>query len=186
MVNRDPLIRASEGLPDFDEVYRDHVQRVARWAARLGGPEEDVDDVVQEVFTAVHRQLPGFRGECRLSTWIYRITANRVVERRRKERWRRWLGGSAEDVAGRIAATTPTPIEALERRENAARVYRALDQMNERYRTLIILFEIERLSGQEIAELMEMSLDSVWVTLFRARAQFVKRLAQEEEHDELV
>jgi RNA polymerase sigma-70 factor (ECF subfamily) len=162
--------------PDgFEKVYREHVESVARWAARLGGAEIDVDDVVQEVFVAVHKQLPRFRGDSSLRTWLYRITANQVGERRRGDRWRRfWSGPPAEDVA----SPALTPVENLERREAAARVYRALDAMNDRYRTLVILFELEKLSGQEIAELLGMSLDSVWVTLHRARAQFKKRLEE--------
>jgi RNA polymerase sigma-70 factor (ECF subfamily) len=165
---------------DFEGVYREHAERVARWAARLGGPEIDVDDVVQEVFVAVHKQLAAFRGESQVATWLYRITANQVGERRRRDRIRRWLGGSATDVGGKLPSPGLSPVEALERREASQRVYKILDQMNERYRTLMILFEIEKLSGQEIANLTGMSLDSVWVGLHRARAQFVKRLEREE------
>jgi RNA polymerase sigma-70 factor, ECF subfamily len=161
----------------FDKLYREHVEDVARWAARLGGAGIDVDDVVQEVFVAVHKQLPGFRGESTVRTWLYRITANQVGERRRRDRWRRFLRGSDKE-AERMASPALTPVEALERREAAARVYRALDAMNDRYRTLVILFELEQLSGQEIAELTGMSLDSVWVTLHRARAQLKKRLEE--------
>ena len=176
--NRDA---AEAGVPlDFDGLYKENVERVARWAARLGGPDMDVDDVVQEVFVAVHRQLHTFRGEAKVSTWLYRITANQVGERRRRERWRRWLGGSATDVAGKVASPALSPVEALEQREAQARVYRALDRLNDRYRQLIVLFEIEKLSGQEIAQLMAMSLDSVWVGLHRARAQFLKQLKREE------
>jgi RNA polymerase sigma-70 factor (ECF subfamily) len=157
----------------FDKLYREHVEQVARWAARLGGADLDVDDVVQEVFVAVHKQLSRFRGESSVRTWLYRITANQVAERRRRDRWRRLFGGApAED----LESPALTPVENLERREAQARVYRALDAMNDRYRALVILFELEKLSGQEISELLGMSLDSVWVTLHRARAQFKKRL----------
>src|SRR5947209_6991554 len=89
--------RVSEPL-DFDAVYRAHAAKVARWAARLGGPAVDLDDVVQEVFLIVHRQLAKFRGEAQVTTWLYRIAENVVRHRRRKERFRRWLSGSAEDV----------------------------------------------------------------------------------------
>jgi RNA polymerase sigma-70 factor (ECF subfamily) len=176
----DPAEASRERL-DFDDLYRKYVDHVARWSARLGGVDSEVDDVVQEVFVAVHRQLPKFRGDCQVSTWLYRITVNQIAERRRRDRWRRWLGGSAAEVAGHLPSPGLTPVEALERREVSARVYRALDRLNERYRTLVILFEIERLPGQEIAELMGMSLDSVWVSLHRARAQFVRQLGREEE-----
>jgi len=174
-------VAAANNPRDFEGLYREYVEQVARWAARLGGADIDVDDVVQEVFVAVHKQLPGFRGESQISTWLYRITANQVGERRRRDRWRRWLGGSANEVAGQLPSPALTPVEVLERRECSALVYRVLDTMNERYRTLVILFDLERLTGQQIAALTGMSLDSVWVGLHRARAQFVKRLRSQEE-----
>jgi RNA polymerase sigma-70 factor, ECF subfamily len=164
--------------PDFDAVYRAHVDRVARWAARLGGPAMDVDDVVQDVFIVVHRQLPGFRGDASVATWLYRITANVVRDRRRRERWRRFVGALLPELAARLPAPGATPMETLEQRETLARVYRVLDGMNERYRTLIVLFEIEKLSGGEVAELTGIRPGTLWVALHRARAQFEKRLAR--------
>jgi RNA polymerase sigma-70 factor (ECF subfamily) len=150
------------------ELYRAHAQTVARWASRLGGPAIDVEDVVQEVFLVVQRRFDGFRGEAHIKTWLYRITANTVRWRRRKEKWRRWLGGSADEVAGGLAARGPTPLESLE-------VYRVLDGMRERYRTVLILFEIEGMTGAEIAALMGAKVDTVWVWLYRARKQFEER-----------
>ena len=150
------------------DLYLLHAQTVSRWASRLGGPAIDVEDVVQEVFLVVHRRLDGFRGDAHIKTWLYRITANVVRWRRRKDKWRRWLGGSADEVAGGVAARGPTPLEALE-------VYRVLDGMREKYRTVLILFEIEGMSGAEIAQLMSAQVDTVWVWLHRARKQFAER-----------
>src|SRR5438067_5524112 len=93
------LVRAREPLA-LVGVYRAHAQDVARWAQRLGGPAVDVEDVTQEVFLAVHRKLAGFRGDSSLTTWLYRITENVVRHRRRKDRWRKRLSGSAEETAG--------------------------------------------------------------------------------------
>jgi RNA polymerase sigma-70 factor (ECF subfamily) len=165
--------------PDFDAVYRAHAARVARWSARLGGPTIDVDDAVQEVFLVVHRQLSKFRGDAQITTWLYRITENVVRHRRRKERIRRWLRGSAHDVGAKLVSSRPTPVEELERRQALQKVYRILDSMNERYRTLLILFELEELSGEEIAELTGTGVDALWVALHRAHAQFVQRMEHE-------
>lgn len=167
------------------ELYHRHVQDVARWAQRLGGPGVDTEDVVQEVFLAVHRKLPQFRGDSRPSTWLYRITENVVRHRRRKDRWARWLGGTAQEVAGERASPEPLPSAGLDARETSRRVYRALDQMKEKYRTVLILFELEELSGEEIAELTGARLATVWVWLHRARNDFARRLEaieREERH----
>jgi RNA polymerase sigma-70 factor (ECF subfamily) len=162
----------------LEAVYRAHAQRVARWAARLGGPTLDAEDVVQEVFLVVHRLLPSFRGDAELTTWLYRITENVVRHRRRKERLRRWLGGAPEALEAE--AGPETPAEDLERREARRLVYRVLDGMGEKYRTVLILFELEGLPGDEVARLMDARPATVWVWLHRARSQFLAGLERVE------
>ncbi|MHB8873727.1 MAG: RNA polymerase sigma factor [Myxococcaceae bacterium] len=177
LVNRSPLVQEDAGQPlALSEVYRRHARQVGRWAARLGGPAIDVEDVVQEVFLAAHRKLAGFRGEASLTTWLYRITENVVRHRRRKDRWRRWLGGTADEVAAEVPSPGPTPIEAVAARQANERVYRVLDGMKEKYRTVLILFELEEHSGEEVASLTGAKIGTVWVWLHRARADFAKRL----------
>jgi RNA polymerase sigma-70 factor (ECF subfamily) len=166
---------AARDKPTFARLYRDHVQQVARWAARLGGPALEVEDVVQEVFMIAHRQLEKFRGDSLVSTWLFSITHNVVRHRRRKENLRRFLLVAAQGES-RDRPLRPTPVEELERREATSTVYRALDGLREKYRTVFILFEIEGLSGPEIAELTGLSPATLRVRLFRARAQFAERL----------
>lgn len=171
-LRRTPELPAEDAL-DLDALYRAHVDRVARWVARLVGPSPAVDDLVQDVFLRVQRLLPSFRGDAKVTTWLYRITENVVRNHRRKERLRRLLGVPAPDPA---ASATAPPLEALERREASQLVYRILDTLRERERNLIILFELEQLSGDEIAELTGMTIGAVWVGLHRARAKFLKQL----------
>ncbi|WP_224246378.1 RNA polymerase sigma factor [Hyalangium gracile] len=159
------------------EVFRRHGGDVARWASRLGGPGLELEDVVQEVFLKVHQLLPGWRSDrAQLTTWLYRITENVVRHRRRKERMRRWLGGSAAEVGQDVPSPARTAEEQLAGHQTQARFYRALEGMNERYRAALILFELEGLSGEEIATLMDAKTATVWVWLHRARATFLERL----------
>jgi RNA polymerase sigma-70 factor (ECF subfamily) len=176
-----PFPAADEEPIDFATVYRCHAQSVARWAARLGGPDIDVEDLVQDIFLNVQRSLPQFRNQASIATWLYRITQNAVTRRRRKLSWRRWLSGSAEDVAGGVAGPGATPLEALESRQAQALVYRALDSMKERHRTLLILFELEEMPGEQIAELTGTRTATVWVQLHRARAEFLSKLSELQE-----
>ncbi len=161
---------------ELDLIYRAHAPLVATWASRLAGPTCDLEDLVQEVFLVVERRLPSFRGDAKLTTWLYQITHNVVRSHRRKARVRRWLSGSAEETAGELPSTDSTPIEDLERARARATVYGALDEMGDKYRTVFILFELEGLSGQEIAELTGTKLGTVWVRLHRARAEFERRI----------
>ncbi|MGC4119497.1 MAG: sigma-70 family RNA polymerase sigma factor [Myxococcales bacterium] len=176
--------QADASPPSTEAVFRAHGAQVSRWARSLAGPETDVEDLTQEVFTVVHARLRSFRGDSHLSTWLFGITANVVRRRRRIDRVRRWLGGSAQEVAGELPAQGPGAVEALERREARAKVYRVLEQMNERYRTAIILFELEDVPALEVAQLMGVKPTAIWVLLHRARADFGKRLQQLEGREE--
>lgn len=164
---------AVEERPSIAALYAAHAQRVGRWAARLGEPGFDVEDIVQEVFLVAHRRLSEFRPEARATTWLFGITRN-VVRGRRRKRWgrERSLG---EDETPELPDLGPSPADALERRQTTERVYRILATMNDRYREHLILFELEGLSGEAIAELTGTKVSNVWVTLSRARAQFLER-----------
>jgi RNA polymerase sigma-70 factor (ECF subfamily) len=155
-------------------LYREHAQRVAAWASRLGGPRRgaDLEDVVQEVFLRVHRALPGFRGEAEVTTWLYRITENVVRARMRKERLRKFFGfdgTSYEEKSAEVPSPRPTPEGDLEHRERAKMLYDALDNVPATYRNSFILFEIEGLPGEEVARLVGVKLPTLWVRLSRAR-----------------
>jgi RNA polymerase sigma-70 factor (ECF subfamily) len=176
-----PAAEESSPVPTLDALYRAHAGPVARWAARLGGPGYDVEDLVHEVFLVVRRRLPEFRGDAKLSTWLYRITLRVALQNRRKERFRRWFGGARRlEIEDAIAPSRLTPVDDLERRQDTEACYRILDGMPDKYRTVLILFELEELSGEEIAALTGLKLATVWVRLHRARARFlaeVRRMA---------
>jgi RNA polymerase sigma-70 factor (ECF subfamily) len=159
-------------------IYRAHVQRVARWTGRLGGPLVDVEDVVQEVFLKVQHLLPGFRGDAELTTWLFRITENVVRHRRRRERLHRWLSGGSKEALAQLPSSLPSPLEQLERHEATGLVYRVLDSMREQARTVLILFDLEGLSGDELEQLTGVKAATLRVRLHRARAEFAARLAR--------
>jgi RNA polymerase sigma-70 factor (ECF subfamily) len=169
----------SDAPVDVAALFRAHGRAVMRWAARLGGPGIEVDDVVQEVFLVANRRLPTFDGRAAVTTWLFRTTAKIVLTARRKQRLRRWLSRTPEAAVTTMSTVGPTPGEALERGREIADVYRVLDRLPEKQRRVLILFEIEGLSTQEIAELIGAKLATVRVWLFRARARFL------EEHERL-
>jgi RNA polymerase sigma-70 factor (ECF subfamily) len=156
----------------FQEAYRDHAQTAARWARQLGGAEIDVEDVVQEVFLVVSRRLSSFRGDARFSSWLFEITRKIVANHRRRQRWRFWRAGHEQSLAD-AASPGLDPAAALERRQTVALFYRALDRLPDKYRTVLVLYEIEGLSTQEIADLRAQNLSTVKVQLARARERFL-------------
>ncbi|HEY7371216.1 MAG TPA: sigma-70 family RNA polymerase sigma factor [Polyangia bacterium] len=172
---------AAPAPADLDGIYRSHAETVARWVGHLGGPTADVDDLVHEIFLVADRRLPEFRGEAKVTTWLYRITERVVRGRRRNERLRRWLGRTrSADVERAVAPSQLTPIEELERRRAVETVYRILDRLPGKYREVLILFELEGASGEEIAALTGRKPATVWVQLHRARKQFLEELQRDE------
>jgi RNA polymerase sigma-70 factor (ECF subfamily) len=168
---------------DTAAVYAEHVHQVARWAERLGGPDHDLEDVVHEVFGIVHQQRARFRHESSVATWLFGITDNVVRHRRRKERWRRWLAGSAEDTAGHIASPAPDPLRQVERDEATRTVYRLLDELPERDRQILILCELEELAADEVGALLAIRPANARLRLHRARARFLRVYRQAEAAD---
>ena len=167
--------------PDVASLYRMYAAKVGRWAARLGGPSIEVEDVVQEVFLVAKRRLVSFRsdGGGSVTTWLFRATDRIVKATRRKQRLRRLFGVAPDvDAAGAGVAAGPIPGDDLERRQAMARAYRVLDRLPERHRRVLILFELEGLSTQEIATLIGARAGTVRVWLYRARAAFLQH------HDE--
>lgn len=159
---------------DAGNMYRMHVHQVGRWAARLGGPALDLEDTVHEVFAIACARLPSFRGDSSLATWLFGITDKVVRHRRRKERWRRWLAGSADETAGHLPASGPDPLKAAEQSQTARSVYRTLDQLADSDRRILILFELEEMSADEVGELLGIKPANARLRLHRARARFLR------------
>jgi RNA polymerase sigma-70 factor, ECF subfamily len=179
--NMRPLLLVPTGPQDlptdlsFNDVYRLHAKRVALWIRRLGGPRIDADEALQEVFIAVSRRLSEFRGEGKLTTWLFRVTTLVVANHRRAARRRGFWTGVMGRRLEAVPSNQPTPGEALEEREVAERFYRVLDDLPEHYRQVLVLFEMEEMTTEEIASTVDRPPATVRVWLHRARAQFTKR-----------
>jgi len=158
---------------DAGTIYRMQVHQVARWVARLGGPALDLEDTVHEVFAVACRRLSSFRGESSMSTWLFGITDKVVRHRRRKERWWRWLSGSANATAGHVAGAGPDPLRVVEQNQTARDVYRILDLLPEGDRRILILFELEELAAYEVAALLGIKAANARLRRHRARARFL-------------
>lgn len=176
---------------DFESVYRAHSRTVGRWAAGLLGPTQDCEDVVQEVFLVVRRRLPEFRGDAEITTWLYEITV-RVVQRfRRRAHWWSWITGRgkhpgrgrARDCLQPSDQGESDPQATLEAREMTRVLYHLLDELSDTQRTAFILYELEGLTGEQIAAITGASVRTVWVRLSRARHKFLAGMRAWEERE---
>jgi RNA polymerase sigma-70 factor (ECF subfamily) len=167
-----------------DEFYQRFRRNVAANLYRVLGDGHELDDLVQDVFVIAFRGLDSFRGDARLSTWLYRICVNVALGRIRTRVRRPPPVAVAEigEVADLRATDRPeTPERALEREQAKARVYRALDQLAPKKRIVLYLHEIEGLDLKDIAYLVDSNAVTVRTRLFYAKREFYKILAADEE-----
>ena len=166
-----------------DELYHRFRRQVAGNLYRVLGDRGDLDDLVQEVFVIAFRGLERFRGDARLSTWLYRICVNVALGRIRTRKRRPTAIGMADlDTAAIDPSLTErpeTPEKSLERLQDRERVYRALEGLAPKKRIVLYLHEIEGMDLKEIAYLVDSNPVTVRTRLFYARKEFYKVLAGE-------
>ncbi len=166
--------------PSLEALYRRHAAAVLRWAARLLGPSGDPDDVVHDVFLVVQRRLGDFRGDAQITTWLHGITLRTALAHRRRHRRWQWLRsgeGNTRGIAwlanfGAPAGDSADPHTALERRRDTEAFYSLLEKIDDKYRTVLILRELEGLPVEEIAQLTGATVANVWARLSRGRQKF--------------
>ena len=161
---------------EFDRVYLEHVHHVSRWARALGGLDADVDDLTQDVFLVVRRKLDTYTGPS-LPAWLYGITRKTVSDYRRRAWLRRLLSGVTRSMQQSPALQVKETSDPFERWEAERTLKSVLAQMSEVRRTAFVLFEIEGYSGEEIAELEQIPLATVYTRLHHARKDYLKLLA---------
>ena len=161
----------------FEDIYGQWFHDVSRWIRAFGGLDADLDDLAQEVFLIVRRKLPAFDGE-NLAGWLYRITQRTVRDYRRRAWYRRFLSKQHVELRPERepAASAADPSEVLERREAERILVQILAKMGETRRTAFILFEIEGYTGEEIANLEDVPINTVWTRLHHARKEFYSLL----------
>lgn len=164
----------------FEEVYARGFPHVIRWIRAFGGLDADVEDLAQETFVVVRRQLAKFDGT-NLAGWLYRITQRTVRDYREGAWYRRALLRKRRDDTRprKNAASSPSdPNELLEHRESIRVLSELLAELSASHRTAFVLFEIEGYTGEEIAELEEIPLNTVWTRLHHARKELCMLIAR--------
>lgn len=160
----------------FEKLVRTYEAPVYRLALRMcGGRAEDAQEVAQEAFLAAWRGLPRFRGQCRFSSWLYKLTANAAVDHLRREK-RRPAAVPLENAGE--PADPHTPQEELERRELHRAVQQALDRLTPEHREVLLLRQMQGLSYQEIGAALSLEEGTVKSRLSRAKRQLRTILAE--------
>lgn len=161
---------------DFAALYEAHFDFVWANARRLGVPPASIDDAVQDVFLAVHRRLPEYRGEASLKTWLFHFVLRVAATHRRaaaaQER------KQAPERAAPSGEVLP-PDEAVEGKRATQLLYRLLGELSEARRELFVLVEIEEVSIAEAAALLGLNVNTAHSRLREARSHFEQAVARE-------
>jgi RNA polymerase sigma-70 factor (ECF subfamily) len=161
----------------FELLMRRYNQRLYRILyGELGDPDE-AEEVLQETWVRAYRHLASFRGEARLSTWLMRIGLHEAWARRQRQR--RFVVLDAERDELPEPDLEPSPERRAFSAELRAELERAVAAMPSHFRTVFLMREVEELSTEETAELLELTPENVKVRLHRARAHLRTALEQQ-------
>jgi len=161
--------------PTWEQVVADHSARVYRLALRLTGNPHDAEDLTQDVFVRVFRALDRFQPGT-LEGWLHRITTNLYLDgARRRQRIR--FDPMADNAEERLPARDAAPGELLADHDLDHDVEQALAALQPEFRVAVVLCDIEGLSYEEIADVLEVKLGTVRSRIHRGRAQLRAALA---------
>lgn len=167
----------------FELLVKTRKDRVYDFCVRMLGDREEAFDVTQDVFVSIHGHLESFRSDATLSTWIFRIAKNHCLNRLKylKRRGRGKsdeLGDVPEQVIGEALGPPGQPDELMEAARQKALIHRAVSQLEEDQRVLVVLRDIEGLSYEEIVEITDLAEGTVKSRLHRAREKLAGILAK--------
>ena len=151
---------------------------------------EDAEDTTQEVFIEVFQSFKNFKGESKLSTWIYRIAVTKSLDHLRKKNRKKRFGfvqslfGNEKDEPTIEIPNFHHPGIQLENKERAAILFAAINKLPENQKTAFVLHKIEDLSYTEVADVMQVSLSSVESLMFRAKQSLQRLLGDYYEKNE--
>lgn len=159
---------------NFADVFAEYQRPIYNYLLRMTQNQAKAEDLTQETFIRAHRGLPGFRGDASLSTWIYRIATNVSHDHFRRRATRQTEADlSLEEIESDgewlVDEVSSPPEQLAAQSEMSDCVQRFIHRLSPDYRAVLMLRELQGLKNREIAEVLDVSLDTVKIRLHRAR-----------------
>jgi RNA polymerase sigma-70 factor (ECF subfamily) len=179
-----PHVNAPFTTPNLTEIAADHGEFLWMTLQRLGVRRDDCPDMVQNVLMVVHRKLPTYDGRAPVRAWLYGICVKEVSTHRRRA-WVRRERPVEPEAMPPIPASTDDPERAASMREQNARFEAMLDELDPDKRAVLVMYEIEERSCDEIAALHGIPVGTVHSRLHAARRGFrvvLERWAKRDAH----
>jgi len=180
------FLKGDEGA--FNRLVLSYQNKVYGLCCRMMGNFEEAEEVAQEVFITVYKSLGEFRGDSRFSTWLYRITVNHCKNRLKYLGRRKYYQSESLDcpiesgdgeIRMQIADENLDPMEQMEQKEVQALVQRKLEELDDEQKIVLMLRDIEGMSYQEIAEILDLREGTVKSRIHRARLELKGKLEKE-------
>lgn len=171
----------------FEVLVKTHQDRVYDFCVRMLTDREEAFDLTQEIFISVHKHLDKFRADAKLTTWIYRIARNHCLNRlkylKRRGRGRSDEYGESNElsITESLGGGPQQPDDAVMGKNDRALVHRAIQELDEDQRSLVVLRDVEGLSYEEIMDITELPEGTVKSRLHRAREKLAGILTRLEE-----
>lgn len=166
----------------FGLLIERYEQKLKRYVARLGVKNfDDQQDVMQEVFLKIYKNLNGFDTKLSFSSWAYRIAHNEAVSwyRKRNVRPEGHLVAESDEIVSLISSKDDTADVLIDRKFNAQELSRALEKLDEKYREVIILRYFEHKEYDEISDILKIPVGSVGTLLHRGKKRLSTELNKE-------
>ncbi len=172
----------------FEELILTYQKKILNFTYRMLGDIGDAEDVAQEVFLKAYRAISGFDGKSSFSTWIYKIASNTAMDELRKRKRRgtdKNISLYGEDEDGEfelpISDEADAPYTSLRKKEAQKALWRAIEKLNDEYKTVIVLRDIQNISYEEITKVTGLSLGTVKSRISRGRLILRKILEKNRE-----
>jgi RNA polymerase sigma-70 factor, ECF subfamily len=168
----------------FQELIKPHEPKIYNLLLSMTGNEAEAADFFQEAFISAWRNLSSFKGKSSFSTWLYRIAVNTVLMKRRKKKLPTVsldvpIVANGEEISRDFAGDwSDNPLASLENQELRERLNKAIRELPEKYRTVLVLSDVQGLPNEEIRKVMKLSLPSVKTRLHRARMYLRQKLSE--------
>ena len=159
----------------FEEIVAEYGDFVYNLTYRVLGNSADAEDAAQDAFLAAYRNFSRFRGESKVSTWLYRIAVNAALMKLRRDRPRNFLTQTGYDDM-QLVSPTDGPEKLALNSELREHLEQGLDLLPENLKTPVVLRDVQGLSNEEAAEVLEISISSLKARLHRGRVLLRKHL----------
>jgi RNA polymerase sigma-70 factor (ECF subfamily) len=176
LLQKAPDTAAHASPPAVDVIFRTHAEFVWASLQRFGVRQGDLDDALQEVFVVVHKKLGSFRGDSQMTTWLYAICLRVASAHRRRSHVRRELATPGLDESHHTDLANPE--EDLAEHQRRRILEELLDELDVEKRALLVMFEIDELPCEEIAEILGVPVGTIYSRLHAARKAFQKSVAR--------